>query len=235
MWKKLRNLLPQELWALLPLLLLTSGIWLFLQLANLVEHGSTARFDDWAISMLRHPGDNSRPIGPVWLAEVARDFTALGGAAVMVISIIAAAVFLRLEHRFHTMWLLLGASCGGLLLSLLLKEFYDRPRPDLVPHLSGVYTSSFPSGHSMIAATVYLTLGALLARTTQRLATRIFCILTAAFITLLVGVSRVFMGVHYPTDVLAGWMAGLLWALLCWTVAIWLQRRGAIEPPIGQD
>jgi undecaprenyl-diphosphatase len=118
---------------------------------------------------------------------------------------------------------------GGLALSLALKHVIERPRPNLVPHLSAVYTSSFPSGHSMMSAVVYLTLGSLLARVTPGRAIKLYLLIVASVLTFLVGVSRVYMGVHYPTDVLAGWIAGLFWALLCWSVTRQLQRRGAVE------
>src|SRR5690606_24934391 len=100
-----------------------------------------------------------------------------------------------------------------------------------VPHHSYVYTSSFPSGHSMLSAAVYFTLAALLGRFETAMRIRIYLLAWAALITLLVGVSRVYLGVHWPTDVLSGWTAGLLWAVLCWSVAGWLQRRGAVEKP----
>jgi undecaprenyl-diphosphatase len=120
---------------------------------------------------------------------------------------------------------------GGLLLSSGLKAMVSRPRPDVVPHLSIVYTSSFPSGHSMLSAVVYLTLGSLLAATTQQTVLRIYVLAVAVLLSVIVGVSRVYLGVHYPTDVLAGWVAGLGWALLCWLVARWMQRRRKVEQP----
>jgi undecaprenyl-diphosphatase len=121
------------------------------------------------------------------------------------------------------------AVVGGQVLSTLLKYFIDRPRPDIVHHLSHVYTTSFPSGHSMMSAVVYLTLGALLARFVPQRALKLYFIGLAMFLTFLVGVSRVYMGVHWPTDVLAGWTAGLVWAIACWLVARQLQRRHVVE------
>src|SRR3954470_7238136 len=132
-------------------------------------------------------------------------------------------------RKYHAMWLVLIASFGGLLLSTGLKSLVDRPRPQLVPHLSQVYTSSFPSGHSMMSAIVYLTLGSLLARLVPSRPVKVYCMFVAMGLTFLVGISRVYMGVHYPTDVLAGWTAGLVWALLVWLAARALQRRGTVE------
>jgi undecaprenyl-diphosphatase len=124
---------------------------------------------------------------------------------------------------------LLAATLGGLLLSTVLKERFDRPRPDVVPHKSHVMTSSFPSGHSLNSAVVYLTLGSLLAGLSQQRRLRLYFFGVALLLTFLVGVSRVYMGVHYPTDVLAGWFAGLAWALSCSLAARWLRRHGLVE------
>jgi undecaprenyl-diphosphatase len=134
-------------------------------------------------------------------------------------------------RKYHALLLLLAATGGALLLSLLLKDVIDRPRPDLIAHRSHVMTKSFPSGHAMLSAAVYLTLGVLLARLTTSLRLKLYFLCIALLLTLLVGVSRVFMGVHWPTDVMAGWAAGLAWAIGCWLVARWLQRRGSVEPP----
>jgi undecaprenyl-diphosphatase len=114
-------------------------------------------------------------------------------------------------------------------LSSILKLGTDRPRPDLVAHLVEVHTASFPSGHAMLSAVVYLTLGGLLSRVERPWRIKIHLLSVAVILTLLIGVSRVYLGVHWPTDVLAGWCAGATWAMLCWRVALALQRRGEIE------
>jgi undecaprenyl-diphosphatase len=139
------------------------------------------------------------------------------------------AVYLFLVRKYHAMWLVIVATAGGIIISSLLKYAFSRERPQLVPHLSYVQTSSFPSGHSMLSAVVYLTLGVLLARLVPQRVLKLYFLLMALFLTFIVGVSRVYMGVHYPTDVLAGWTAGLVWALLCYLVARYLQRRGHVE------
>jgi undecaprenyl-diphosphatase len=127
------------------------------------------------------------------------------------------------------MWLVLAASAGGLIISSLLKHEFERRRPSVVPHLATVYTSSFPSGHSMMASAVYLTLGALLTRIVPERSAKVYFIAVAILVAILVGLSRVYLGVHYPTDVLAGWTAGSVWALVCWQVARYLQQRGTVE------
>ena len=128
----------------------------------------------------------------------------------------------------------LGVSvASALALSLGLKRVFNRPRPDLVPHMTEVLTSSFPSGHSMLSAAVYLTLGALLARLQASVVLKAYVLLWALFLAFVIGVSRVYVGVHWPSDVLGGWAAGSSWAALCWLSARALQRRGEVESPSG--
>jgi undecaprenyl-diphosphatase len=218
-----------ELIVLMLLLVVALAIWAFVAIAEKVEAGTTDRFDEWAVRAMRLPDDPATPIGPAWLAEVGRDLTALGGVAVLTLLTMAVAGFLWLRRMFGAMWLVLASTVGGFLVTTVLKHWFDRPRPSVVPHLSLVSTSSFPSGHSMLAATVYLTLGALLGRLVRQRRLRAYFLIVALVLTFLVGASRVYLGVHYPTDVLAGWTAGLAWALSCWLVARALQHRGAVE------
>jgi undecaprenyl-diphosphatase len=210
-------------------LVLMGAAWGFVLVADRVEEGRTARFDEWAVKALRQADDPAKPLGPPWLAEVGRDLTALGGVAFLSLLTASVAGFLLLRRQYGAMALVLAATLSGLAVSLALKGLYDRPRPVLVPHLAHVYTTSFPSGHAMLSATVFLTLGALLGRLFEERRLKAYFLLVAATLTLLVGVSRVYLGVHYPTDVLAGWTAGLAWAILCWLIARWLQRRGMVE------
>ncbi|RYZ98946.1 MAG: phosphatase PAP2 family protein, partial [Moraxellaceae bacterium] len=177
----------------------------------------------------RNPADLSDPIGPRWVEEIGRDFTALGGNAVLTLLTLATVGFLIFEGKRRIAVVVLVATMGALSVSTALKYSFDRERPDLVPHGSVVYTASFPSGHSMLAASTYLTLGALLARVQQRRRMKVYILLVAITLTVLVGISRVYLGVHWPTDVMAGWIAGAGWALMCWLLARWLQQKGAVE------
>jgi len=158
-----------------------------------------------------------------------RDLTALGSNVVLLIFTSAVAGFLAVRRQSHALALVVVSTGGGFLLAQALKLVFARPRPDLVPHLAKVYSSSFPSGHSMFSAVVYLTLGALLSQLVEERAIKIYFLAVACFLTFVVGLSRVYLGVHYPTDVLAGWAAGLAWAVLCWMAAAYLQRRGKVE------
>ena len=204
-------------------LAVVAGTWGFIHILDEVKEGDTRHFDEALIRYLREHE------GPRWLQEVGRDFTALGGVAVMALVTAAVAGYLLLRRKYHAMWLVMFATVGGLVLSTVLKYFIDRDRPALVEHRSMVYTKSFPSGHSMLAAVVYLTLGSLLARIMPGRLLKAYFLALAIGLTFLVGISRVYLGVHWPTDVLAGWTGGLVWALVCWLIARHLQRRGKVE------
>lgn len=206
------------------------AVWAFIELADEVLEHETHAFDRFVLLALRSAGNPDDPLGPPWVEEMARDFTALGGIGVLVLVSAAALAYLMMLRRRHAALLVLVTVAGGLLLSSALKYAFDRPRPDLVAHGSLVYSASFPSGHSMMSAVVYLTLAALLARQHAAYAVKAFLLGAATALTVLVGMSRVYLGVHWPTDVLAGWAAGAGWALAAWFVALWLQRRGAVEP-----
>ena len=225
--KLIGAVVAQELAVLLGVFVVVAGTWGFIELADQVRDERTQKFDDWAVRALRRADDARVPIGPDWTQEVARDLTALGGVTVLLLATAAVLGFFMMRRAYLSMGFLLVATLGGLALSMALKGFINRPRPQLVEHLSQAYTSSFPSGHSMLSAIVYLTLGALLARLVHNKRSKLYILFVALGLTFLVGVSRVFMGVHYPSDVLAGWTAGLVWAVICWLVA----KRLSIKDP----
>ncbi len=221
-----------ELAVMLGTLCVVASTWGFVVLASQVSEGRTKAFDDRILTALRVPGDLARPIGPEWASESARDITALGSTVVLMLATLGVAGFLALDRRYAAMAFVLGATFSGLALSALLKSAFERPRPELVPHLMRVYFSSFPSGHSMMSAVVYGTLGSLLSSLVKRRRLKFYFLTLAAALSVLVGASRVYLGVHYPTDVMAGWSAGLAWSTLCWLVGRQLERRGAIESTV---
>lgn len=216
---------------LLILALLTGAVWGFIELADEVVEGETNALDERLLLALRNPEDLSDPLGPHWLEEMGRDFTALGGVGVLTLITFSTLGFLLLRRQFHACLYIAVAVGGAIAMSSLLKMGFDRPRPDLVAHGSYVYTASFPSGHSMMASAVYFTLASLLASLELSGRVRAYFLAIAALFSLLVGISRVYLGVHWPTDVLAGWAAGIAWALLCWLVGQQLQQRSLIEKP----
>jgi undecaprenyl-diphosphatase len=226
--RKLRAL-GHELPALMLFLMVIGLIWLFVEIADAVGEPEAHPFDQWLILAMRNPQDPADPLGPEWVEELGRDFTALGGMGVLTFITLAVSGYLWLIGRYRTMALVLIAVAGGALLSFGLKSGFDRPRPELVPYGAYVRTASFPSAHSTMSAVTYLTLGALLARIHPRRRTRVYILSIAALATFAVGLSRVYMGVHWPSDVLGGWTLGAAWALLCWMIARWMQMHGRIE------
>lgn len=221
----------QDLLVLILMLGAALAAWAVIELADEVKEGTTRELDEKILLFFREPGNLSDPIGPPWVEEGMRDLTAIGGVTVLGLFVMSVSGYVLLRRQYHAFWLILAAIGGGLLLNLALKSWVARPRPTIVPHLSNVLTASFPSGHSMLSAVVYLTLAALLARLAVEVRFKLYIIAIAVLFSFLVGVSRVYLGVHYPTDVLAGWTLGLLWAVLCWLVARFLQKRGKVEKP----
>lgn len=208
-------------------------LWGFVEIAEEVVEGDSQAYDRALLEWLREADDLSDPLGPAWLEESVRDITALGGGAVLTLITVVVIGFLLLERKPRTIAFLVLAVLGGLMLSLLLKELFDRPRPDFLPHGQSVYTQSFPSGHSMNAAVVYLTLASILARTQKAGAIKLYVVAMSIVVTVLVGLSRLYLGVHWPTDVLAGWTAGGAWATACYLYFHHLQRRRVVEQEFG--
>jgi undecaprenyl-diphosphatase len=217
------------------LMLLAGGIAILLlilavsKLASEVLAGETQRFDREILVALRDPLNAARPIGPPWMVGAALDITALGSATVLGLAVIIVAGFLVLQGLWRRALIVVAASLGGWFINGALKLLFQRPRPDIVPHLREVMTMSFPSGHALQSAAVYLTLGALTMRFAHRRLTKFYCMAVAAMATVLVGTSRVYLGVHYPTDVIAGWLIGLSWALLCWMIERSLERQAGLK------
>ncbi len=221
-----RNLDRRALIAFLALTVLLAGVG---NLASEVVEGDTLAFDRWLIAGLRDPADPGSPIGPSWLTKTMIDLTALGGGPFLTLLTLAAAGFLVAARKWGMAVFVVLAIAGGGLVGNLLKWIFVRARPDLVPHLVSVDSASFPSAHAMNSAVTFLTLGVLLSRTQKDARLKAYLLGIAVFLTLIVGFSRVYLGVHWPTDVVAGWAVGAAWAILCSLVAAWLQDRQTIE------
>jgi undecaprenyl-diphosphatase len=200
-------------------------------IAQEVAKGKTLAFDRAVMLALRSSADPSVPIGPAWLPEAARDVTSLGSITVLVIITLAVVGYLFLAGKSAVAWLMLIAVVGGIALSDLLKFAFARARPDVVPPLARVFTTSFPSGHATLSAITYLTIGAVLARSQPSSTISLYFMSLAVFLTVLIGISRIYLGVHYPTDVLGGWCIGAAWAMGCWAIMTYLQSVGQVESP----
>jgi undecaprenyl-diphosphatase len=222
--------LRAEPW-LLGSLLAVAGLGLaFAAIAAEVGDAPSA-FDRAVILAFRSAANPAHPVGPAWLQEAARDVTGLGSHVVLGVVVLTVLGYLLLVQQRAAAWVLVVSVLGGVALNNLLKLAFARPRPDLVAPAARVFTASFPSGHATLAAITYLTLAALLARTQGSRRVRIYFMTAGAAIAVLVGVSRIYLGVHYPTDVLAGWCIGSAWAIACWLVVTRLQREGRGAPP----
>ena len=227
----LRQRMGREQKLLLLFVALAALGWAFAALAIDMTEGETATFDQMVTVMFRVPSDLSQAIGPAWLTSAMIDLTALGSVAVLTLVSVLAVAFLLFRGRQRLAVMMAGATLGGAVLSVVLKDLFARPRPTIVPHLVDVNTLSFPSGHAINSAIVYLTIALVMARNFEDRATRVFILASATVLVFVIGVTRVFLGVHYPSDVLAGWMVGSAWALAMGALARELQHEHKVEPP----
>lgn len=227
---RLAKLGAHEVGALVAVFLCAGLILAFGAIAEEVAEGDTHRLDMAVVMAFRTAGDSTDLIGPHWFEEAMRDLTALGSYAFITTIVVAAVGYLLLVRKRALAIVVVAAVAGGTLISNLLKTGFDRPRPDL-EHGARVFTASFPSGHAMLSAVTFLTLGALLTRANVDWRVKLYFVAVAVLLTIIVGISRVYLGVHFPSDVIAGWCVGSAWALLCWAATLWLQARGNVEPP----
>lgn len=211
-------------------LLIVAALYGFFELSEVARMTTPYGLDTRILLAFREPGDLANPIGSATFEGYVRDVTALGGTALLVLFTALVVLFLLLAGKWQLALFVLVAVGGGQIVASLLKLGVDRPRPDLVPHLMRETSLSFPSGHAMMSAVTYLTLGSLLARIVPERRLKIFFILVAVVLTLLVGVSRIYLGVHWPSDVLAGWCAGFAWAIACWLIARWWLSHRDVPP-----
>jgi undecaprenyl-diphosphatase len=217
-----------EIVTLAAILLVGGALWVFAELADEVVGGETETFDRTILLLLRNPADRADPLGPPWLEHVFRDLTALGGYTVITLAAILAFGYLLMLGQRLSATLLVLSLAGATIVNNLLKFGFDRPRPDFIAHLVEVQSASFPSGHAMLSAIAYLSFGALLAGTQRSRRMKAYVLSIAVLVTALIGISRVYLGVHWPSDVLAGWCLGAAWAIGFWLLARWLEyRRGS--------
>ena len=215
--------------ALLLVIAATGALWAFFAIADEMSEGDTRKIDRQILLALRNPHDPTHPIGSMNVQEAMRDVTALGGETVMTLVTLVGAAAFAMHGRFRRACLLVGAALLADISSQFLKASYGRPRPDLVPHGSYVYSASFPSGHTTISAAVFLTLAVLISSLEQKRRIKVMVYGLAIVMVLAIGVSRVYLGVHWPSDVLAGWCLGAVWALTAWLLLLrWAGRENVL-------
>jgi len=227
-YRRLHGFVAGEARLLASIAIVSGLILAFLQIADEMIEGEMEAFDQAILMLFRDPANLETTIGPVWLHEMVRDITALGSFSLLGLIVVGVCIYLLLARMRAEALLVVTSVVGGTILSKMLKMGYNRPRPDLTT-MSEQFTASFPSGHAMLSAVTFLTLGAVLSRFAPTRPLRFFTIGMAVLLTLMVGLSRLYMGVHYPSDVLAGWCLGAAWALICSTVAMYLQRTGSVR------
>ena len=213
--------------AALLMLLAGAGIALFLVIALAVTDGTVQTSDESFLHLLRNDTNPSVPNGPLWLLPAMKAVTTLGNAWFFTLVVCIAVAMLAWRRDWSAMWLLIAVSLGGFFVLLALKAGFARPRPETVPRLIDIAEFSFPSGHAMMSAAIYVSLAVMLARRLKQRTTRSAVIFGAVLLSLVIGFTRAYLGVHYPSDVLAGWAAGAFWAGLCWLGAsMWRERWG---------
>ena len=214
---------------IIALLAIVAGTAGFIILAGYVTGGSTDYIDMKVLRSFRNPNNLALSLGPRWFVETMTDITALGSATIVfLITLIVIGYFIS-QKNHSALYLILAAVIGGALLDLGLKELFGRVRPTIIPSLIPSFSFSFPSGHSMMSAVIYLSLASLMARFQKRQRDKIYILSVAVFLSLIIGVSRVYLGVHYPTDVLGGWLLGTAWAAFCWLIAWYVSQRKTLE------
>jgi undecaprenyl-diphosphatase len=205
-------------------LVLAVGMFLltFREIAVAVGSGGAHAFDEAVYQALRPTESTEHSLAVAWANIAANDFSAMGSVSVLAfIVVMVCGLFLCLRRRAEAV-LLMVASGGGLALANLLKDLFHQSRPPLSPEAAAGLNASFPSGHAMLSATVYQTLGALIGQFAERRLVRRYVIGVAILLSLMIGLSRIYLGLHWTTDVLGGWCVGAAWALgwravvLCW-------------------
>lgn len=214
-----------ELGVLAGIFIAAAALLCFGLLTNEMLEGETVAFDRSILLAFRDPANLADPLGPPWVADAVRDLTSLGSTVMLVLIVTAVAGYLLLDGKRASALLVLVSVLGGATLSRLMKALFGRQRPDIVPHLMDEHSLSYPSGHALMSAVLYLTLGALLARAQDGRRQQAYLFGVAVLIAFIVGMSRLYLGVHWPTDVLAGWCVGAAWAMGCLLAANLLERR----------
>jgi undecaprenyl-diphosphatase len=218
-----------EIKVILAVFAIISGLIGFIFISGLVQKGSVDSIDMKILISIRNADDLTRPPGPKWLFELMSDITALGGATVVFLITLIVMGYFILQKEYNILFLILAAVIGGAIMDLELKQLFGRIRPELVPTITPTKSFSFPSGHSMMSAIIYLSLASLVARAQKRWRDKVYVVSVAIFLSFIIGISRIYLGVHYPTDVFGGWSLGVAWAAFCWLAGWYFGERKIIK------
>lgn len=205
--------------------LVSGALLCFVLMALAVHYEWLPDVDKAVLLALRSVDDPSVPLGPKGLQSFMRDLTSLGSFAVLSLVVLAVSGFLGMTGRAGRAVALIGYTLGGTLLGEAAKHLFARVRPDAVPHLIDVVTLSFPSAHAMQALVVWCTVAMMLAAEQARTGVKIYLFAVAGLVSVAVGISRLYFGVHWPTDIIAGWCLGLAWVVGCWRLDRRLRQR----------
>ncbi len=217
-----------EIVALSALFVVAVGIMAFVELADDVTEADGRAFDQTVLMALR-PGGSADGWGPPWLETAALDLTALGGLSVLGLFGFIVVLFLILQRKRLSALLLVLGLAGGVALSEGLKAIFERDRPPEAWRAVETLNASFPSGHALLSAVFYLSIGVMLTRAFPKRRFKAYVLGVALLLTLIVGLTRVYLAAHWATDVLAGWSVGAAWAMALWLVAYAVQRRQAVH------
>lgn len=215
---------PRELQILAVAGLVATSLWAVGTLAEEVSEGEADAFDGWVLRAMRGSGPEDGA-GPWWFTYAVADLTALGGLSVLSLFVLLGVGFLLLKRRPIGAAALVTAIAGGVGLSEGLKAAVQRTRPPVEYRLDDALNASFPSGHALLSAVVYLTLSAVLAQSLGRRRDRVYVLGVGVLMTGVVGLTRIYLGVHWATDVFAGWAVGVAWAAICWLAIFELELR----------
>lgn len=211
---------------ILAALFMSAGAFaIFLKIVDEIFFEGEKVLDQGILLAFRNHDDPTQTWGPQWLADFASDITALGSFGVLTLVTIATTVFLLVARKLRTAGHVAFAVLGGTVMVNFLKILFDRARPEITEAATNLYTMSFPSGHATLAAVTYLTIAAVVTRDLHQLYEKVYVIALAAILSISIGISRIYLGVHWPSDVMAGWALGAAWALLCWAFSEHLRIR----------
>lgn len=219
-------------WTVIAVVTAGGGGLVLLALGWLLDRGVRFRFDGAILLWARGGVAHGVPPAPPWFTQAMLDVTALGGVTVLVsVTALATGLLIAARH-WLTVMLVLGGTISGTSLVTSVKALVGRTRPAVTDHLVQVYDASFPSGHAANSACVYLTLALLVLQITAGRAVRCYILSATALLVFAIGCSRVYLGVHWPSDVLAGWTFGALWAVAWWALGTALRARVAGATPL---